>query len=85
LMEILTLAQTRKLARRIPVLLYGTSYWKEIINFDALLRHGMVSPEDLQLFEYVDNPAMAFEMLQAALVPEQPDKVPAFASSRTPA
>jgi uncharacterized protein (TIGR00730 family) len=85
LMEILTLAQTRKLARRIPVLLYGTSYWKEIINFDALVRHGMVSPEDLQLFEYVDNPATAFEILQAALVPEQPDKVPAFASSRTPA
>ena len=85
LMEILTLAQTRKLERRIPVLLYGTSYWKEIINFDALVRHGMVSPEDLQLFEYVDNPATAFEILQAALVPEQPDKVPAFASSRTPA
>jgi uncharacterized protein (TIGR00730 family) len=85
LMEILTLAQTRKLARRIPVLLYGTSYWKEIINFEALLRHGMVSPEDLQLFEYVDNPANAFKILQAALVPEQPDKVPAFASSRTPA
>ena len=85
LMEILTLAQTRKLARRIPVLLYGTSYWKEIINFDALVRHGMVSPEDLQLFEYVDSPATAFEILQAALVPEQSDKVPAFASSRTPA
>ena len=84
LMEILTLAQTRKLERRIPVLLYGTSYWKEIINFEALLRHGMVSPEDLQLFEYVDNPANAFKILQAALVPEQPDKLPAFASSRTP-
>jgi uncharacterized protein (TIGR00730 family) len=85
LMEILTLAQTRKLERRIPVLLYGTDYWKEIINFEALARHGMVSPEDLQLFEYVDNPAKAFEILQAALVPEQRDKVPAFASSRTPA
>lgn len=85
LMEILTLAQTRKLARPIPVLLYGTSYWKEIINFDALVRHGMVSPEDLQLFEYVDDPAAAFEILKAALVPEQSDKVPAFASSRTPA
>ena len=85
LMEILTLAQTRKLERRIPVLLYGTSYWKEIINFDALVRHGMVSPEDLQLFEYVDNPAAALEILKAALVPEQPDKVPAFAGSRIPA
>ena len=84
LMEILTLAQTRKLERRIPVLLYGTSYWKEIINFDALVRHGMISPEDLHLFKYVDDPTVAFELLQAALVLEQHDKVPAFASSRTP-
>src|SRR6202045_4550005 len=41
LMEILTLMQTRKLGRNIPVVLYGSSYWKEIINFDALVRHGM--------------------------------------------
>jgi uncharacterized protein (TIGR00730 family) len=39
LMEVLTLSQTHKLARQIPVVLYGTSYWKEIINFDALVRH----------------------------------------------
>jgi uncharacterized protein (TIGR00730 family) len=84
LVEILTLTQTRKLERRIPVLLYGTSYWKEIINFDALVRHGMISPEDLLLFEFVDSPTMAFELLQATLVPEPHTKVPAFASSRTP-
>ncbi len=46
--EILTLSQTRKLDRKITVLLYGSSYWKEIINFDALVRHGMISPEDLR-------------------------------------
>jgi len=61
LMEILTLAQTRKLGRRIPVLLYGSSYWNEIINFQALMRHGMIGSEDLRLFEFVDDPASALE------------------------
>src|SRR6202008_252301 len=50
--EILTLAQTRKLESRIQIVLYGSEYWKEIINFDALVRHGMISEEDLQLFQY---------------------------------
>jgi len=45
--EILTLEQTRKLDRSIPVVLYGSSYWKEIINFEALVRHGTISREDL--------------------------------------
>src|SRR5579863_6506512 len=44
LTEILTLAQTRKLERPIPVLLYGSSYWNEIVNFKALLKHGMIAP-----------------------------------------
>ncbi|HYB33855.1 MAG TPA: TIGR00730 family Rossman fold protein [Steroidobacteraceae bacterium] len=64
LFEILTLAQTRKLDRSIPVLLYGRSYWQEIVNFDALVRHGMIAAADLQLFEYVDEPRAAFELLK---------------------
>src|SRR6185437_5628792 len=52
LMEILTLAQTGKLSRHIPVILYGSEYWREIVNFPALARHGMISKEDLSLFEY---------------------------------
>ncbi len=84
LIEILTLAQTRKLERRIPVLLYGSTYWNEIINFDALVRHGMISPEDLRLFQYVDDPAAALGLLQAALVAEPEGATPAFARSRTP-
>jgi len=59
LTEILTLAQTRKLSRDIPVILYGTSYWKEIVNFEALRRHGMIGDEDLRLFEFADEPAAA--------------------------
>jgi uncharacterized protein (TIGR00730 family) len=67
LMEILTLAQTGKFGRRVPVILYGTEYWNEIINFKALLRHGMISAEDLDLFKCVDTPEAALLVLQTTL------------------
>jgi uncharacterized protein (TIGR00730 family) len=82
LMEILTLAQTRKLSRKIPVLLYGSSYWNEIINFQALMRHGMISSEDLRLFEFVDDPASALEFLQKSIEVDTQEKTPAFACTR---
>jgi len=82
LTEILTLAQTQKLATRIPVLLYGSAYWREIVNFEALARHGMISPEDLTLFEYVDDPATALARLQSALALVAEEAAPAFAHSR---
>src|SRR5215469_6223235 len=47
LTEMLTLSQTRKLERKITILLYGSSYWREIVDFDALARHGMIDPADL--------------------------------------
>ena len=84
LAEILTLQQTGKLDRRILILLYGSEYWKEIINFDALVRHGMISPEDLDLFRYADDPATALGLLQSALAPEGEETAPSFAHSRTP-
>jgi len=80
-MEILSLAQTRKLSRRIPVILYGREYWNEVLNFEALARHGMISPEDLELFQYADNPAGALQLLQSRLEPEAPAATPAFAHS----
>jgi uncharacterized protein (TIGR00730 family) len=83
LMEILTLQQTQKLDQSIPVVLYGSSYWKEIINFDALVRHGVISPDDLKLFRFVDEPAAAMNLLQSELLPEREDAEPAFAHSRT--
>jgi uncharacterized protein (TIGR00730 family) len=67
LMEILTLAQTGKFERRVPVILYGTEYWNEIINFQALLKHGMISAEDLDLFKCVDTPEAALLVLQTTL------------------
>lgn len=82
LTEILTLQQTRKIDRSIPVLLYGSEYWHEIINFDALVRHGMISANDLDLFHYVDDPPSALRLLQSALVGEPEDISPAFAPSR---
>ena len=82
LMEILTLEQTRKLSRRIPVLLYGSDYWNEVINFKALVRHGAIAPEDLQLFEFVDDPTTALHLLQARLQPEAQAETPNLAHSQ---
>jgi predicted Rossmann-fold nucleotide-binding protein len=83
LFEILTLCQTRKLARPILTLLYGPSYWNEIINFPALVRHGMIAEEDLGLLELVDTPADALTRLRAALGSESAITAPSFARSRT--
>jgi uncharacterized protein (TIGR00730 family) len=83
LTEILTLAQSRKLERPIPVILYGTQYWTEIINFEALVRHGMIDSADLELFHYADDPATALGMMQARLAPEPDQGTPGFTHSRT--
>ncbi len=83
----LTLAQTRKLERNMMILLYGSAYWKEVINFDALLRHEMVAPEDLSLFSFVDEPHTALELLQSGISLEPAAETaprPAFAKSRHP-
>ena len=84
LMEILTLAQTRKLSRNIPVILYGKSYWKEIVNFDALRRHGMIDAADLDLFQFADEPAAALGIIKERLAVEPADVSPAFAHSHHP-
>jgi uncharacterized protein (TIGR00730 family) len=67
LFELLTLVQTRKLAKQISILLYGTEYWKEIINFEALVRYGMISESDLGLFQFSDDPDHAMKLLTSAL------------------
>jgi uncharacterized protein (TIGR00730 family) len=81
-MEILTLTQTHKLERRIPVILYGPEYWNEIINFKALLRHGVISAEDLTLFEFADTPEAALRLLQSHLESHADGKTPDFAHAR---
>ncbi len=67
LTEILTLVQTQKLMKRMVVILYGTSFWKEVINFDALVRHGMISADDLNLFQFADDVDTAFQELKSGL------------------
>jgi hypothetical protein len=65
--EILTLAQTQKLAKKITVVIYGSEYWKKVFNLDALVDTGAISPKDIELFQYADTPEQAFEMLRRGL------------------
>jgi hypothetical protein len=67
LFEILTLAQTEKLAKKIVVLIYGSSYWKKIINFDAMVDAGVIAAPDLELFKMSDSPEESFEFLKEGL------------------
>ena len=67
LFEILTLAQTQKLAKKILVVIYGSEYWKRLINFQAMVDAGTISPEDLELFKIVDSPEEGFEFLRDGL------------------
>ncbi len=65
--EMLTLAQTQKLAKKIVTVVYGRDYWNDIINFDALIKHGTISAQDLELFEWADDPQTAFDILKGGL------------------
>jgi uncharacterized protein (TIGR00730 family) len=67
LFEILTLAQTEKLAKKIVVVIYGSAYWKKIINFEAMADAGVISPGDLDLFKISDSPEESFEFLKEGL------------------
>jgi uncharacterized protein (TIGR00730 family) len=67
LFEILTLAQTEKLAKKIVVVIYGSAYWKKIINFEAMADAGVISPSDLELFKISDSPEESFEFLKEGL------------------
>jgi len=67
LMEILTLIQTRKISKKMVVLLYGSKYWKELLNFDALVRWGTVDTADLKLFDFADSPQEAFRIVRSGL------------------
>lgn len=67
LFEILTLAQTDKLAKKILVVIYGSEYWNKILNFQAFVDAGTISPGDLNQFKIVDNPEDAFEFLRDGL------------------
>src|ERR1700675_913985 len=67
LFEILTLAQTEKLAKKILVVIYGSEYWKKLINFQAMIDAGTIAARDLDLFKMVDSPEEGFEFLRDGL------------------
>ncbi len=67
LFEILTLVQTRKISKKMVVLIYGRDYWDRVLNFQELVRAGTVDPEDLNLFQYADTPAEAFGLVRDGL------------------
>src|SRR5205807_289774 len=79
--EILTLAQTHKLAKKILVIVYGREYWNRVLNLEALADAGTISPEDVNGFTMVDTPEEAFEVLKEGLTryhlqPQQARPVP---------
>jgi|SRR6185312_8330582 len=67
IMEVLTLAQTQKLKKKLVALMYGREYWNRVINFRALVEAGTISEEDLDLFHFADTPEEAFEILTREL------------------
>ena len=64
LFEVLTLVQTRK-AKPVPIVLFGTNYWKRLINFDVMVEEGTISAKDLELFHYTDDPQEAWGLIKA--------------------
>ncbi len=65
--EILTLAQTGKLGKKICIILYGADYWHSILNLDSMAAHGVIAEHDLSLFSFADTPEAAFATLQQEL------------------
>ena len=63
LFEVLTLMQTGKCRKR-PVLLFGREFWTQLLNFDHLVDTGMISPEDVKLFRYVETAQEAWDVLR---------------------
>lgn len=63
LFEVITLVQTGK-AKPVPIVLFGSEYWKRLFNFDVLIEEGAISPDDLKLFQYVDTPQAAWDAIK---------------------
>jgi hypothetical protein len=67
LFEILTLVQTHKMRKRMPIVLFGAKYWNDVVNFDALVKYGTISPGDVQLFQRTDSIDEAYEIITRGL------------------
>ena len=62
-MELLTLIQTKKIQKKLTIVVFGQDYWKEIIDIEAMARWGTISKEDLDLFNFVNSPEEAFTII----------------------
>ena len=68
LFEVLTLMQTEKLTKPIPIVLYGREFWSDVLDLDAMVKHGTVGPEDLELFFEADTVDDAFDYITKELM-----------------
>jgi uncharacterized protein (TIGR00730 family) len=65
--EMLTLVQTGKMKKRMPIVLFGAKYWNEVLNFDALAKYGTISPGDAKLFHRTDSVDEAYDIITRGL------------------
>lgn len=64
LFEILTLLQTEKIRKKLALIIYDEKYWKSVVNFDALIEHGVINAEDLKLFHFCNDIDTAFNIVK---------------------
>jgi len=86
------LLQTKKLDKKMLIILYGSEFWKKVINFEALAEMGMIGEEDLKLFEWADEPGQAMQIIQNRMtewyleaetpLPRGEQKTPAISNTR---
>jgi len=66
--EVMTLVQTQKLKKKMPIVLYGGAFWDSVFNLDALVNFGMISADDLDLFYRTDSVEDAFQYITHELL-----------------
>ncbi|MFQ5584963.1 MAG: LOG family protein [Calditrichia bacterium] len=67
LWEVLTLTQTKKVTKNMPIVIYGTEYWNKVLNFQAMVENLVIDAKDLNRIHFSDHPREAFEYLQMML------------------
>jgi len=74
LFETLTLVQTRKMKKPMPIVLFGNDYWNEVVDFDALVKHGTIDAKDLKIVHRTDSVDDAFEWITGRLLKDALEK-----------
>jgi len=66
--EVMTLMQTGKLTKPIPIVLYGKDFWDQVLDLDAMVKYGTIGPEDLELFFEANTVDEAFDFITKELL-----------------